>query len=141
MKKKINNKKNIKKTLEYTIEEVSKAIGVNIQIIHSWINSGKIIGIEKEENEQIFIPETAIYYGSECSVITIKEIMDEYNKSLNNSDDDYLKELQRQIDSYSKKFINIDLLRKKENKTDVEERILSEWEYCLNEVKKVNLNE
>ena len=131
----------IENTIKYTTGEVAKAIGVSIQTIHNWINSGKITGIEKEENKQIRIPETAIYSGTKGSIITIKEIMDEYNKSLNTSDDDYLKELQRQADSYSKKFVNIDLLRKKENKTDVEERILSEWEYCLNEIKELNLNE
>ncbi len=131
----------IENTIKYTTGEVAKAIGVSIQTIHNWINSGKITGIEKEENKQIRIPETAIYSGTKGAIITIKEIMDEYNKSLNTSDDDYLKELQRQADSYSKKFVNIDLLRKKENKTDVEERILSEWEYCLNEIKELNLNE
>lgn len=123
----------------YKTSEVAKFMGVTVATVNNWIKEGRIKGAIKEgKNAHAKIPETAIYITSSNEVMTIKEIVNLYQKEQERRLAQTVEqdELLETIKFFNQKYggTYFETLAKKDVLTPQEQRDASEWKYALKKV-------
>jgi len=125
----------------YTTGQLSKFFGVSITSINNWINEDRFIGIQRSvRNKQIRIPENAMWHSLNGELISVKEIVEmwekENSKRLNISKSEEKIALQNEIKFFEKKYGGTyeKTLKLKEQVTESELQDKEEWEYLLKRI-------
>jgi hypothetical protein len=125
----------------YTTGQLSKFFGVSITSINNWINEDRFIGIQRTlRNKQVRIPENATWRSPNGELISVKEIVEMWNKEnskqvgINRNEE--MTALQNEINFFEKKYGGPyeKTLKLKEQINESELQDKEEWEYLLKRI-------
>jgi len=125
----------------YTTGQLSKYFGVSITTINNWVKEGRFIGLQrKARNKQIRIPESAIWRSNNGELISVKSIIEMWEKEnavrFNCSNEEEKAAIDAELLLLEKKYGGPyeETLKKKEQITEAEQRDKIEWEYLLKRI-------
>jgi len=122
----------------YTTGQLAKYFGVSITSINNWVNEDRFIGVQRAtRNKQIRIPENAMWRSSSGELISVKEIVETWEKHYSETQKITEKEenkiLKDEIGFFENKYGGAleTTLKVKEEKSNNELQDQQEWEYLL----------